>query len=180
MQFTVEGVVNQVLALRMEPGESVWAQRRSLVSYTPGLSWSVRVPGGIPGMAMRALSEESFFLLRVKAGSAGVLHLAAATPSVIYAWDLAQGPVTTMRGNFLAAVGDVEIQVGIASRPLAALFGGMGLLLQTVYGTGTVFIVPSGDITEVRLGEREGLRVWTTTCAGWGGSARSCSGGKGP
>jgi uncharacterized protein (TIGR00266 family) len=167
MKYAVQGVINQVLALEMEPGDSVWAQRRSLVSYTPGIRWSVRVPGGLPGMIARALSEESFFLLRAGADAPGVLHLAATQPSVIYAWDLAQGPVTTMRGNFLAAVGDVQISVGIASRPLAAFFGGMGLLLQTVYGTGTVFIVPSGDLAEVRLAEREGMRVSTGNLAAY-------------
>jgi uncharacterized protein (TIGR00266 family) len=167
MKFSIQGVINQALALEMAPGEQVWAQRRSLVSWTSGIGWTVRIPGGIPGMVMRALSGESFFLLRAKAREAGILHLAASTPSVIYAWDLAQGPVTTMRGNFLAAVGDVEIQVGIATRPLSALFGGMGILLQTVYGTGTVFITPSGDLTELRLGEREGLRVATGNLAAY-------------
>jgi uncharacterized protein (AIM24 family) len=153
MEYQIDGMLNQVLRVGLETGEQVWASKKSLVSFSPGVSWSVKVPGGITGMLMRYFSGESFFLIRTTAREAGFLNLASTEPSVIYVWDLENGPVTTLRGNFLAAIGDVSIEVGIARRPLAAFFGGAGLLLQTVYGRRTVFIAAKGDLTECDLEE---------------------------
>lgn len=170
MRTEIAGVLNQVLKIQMDPGERVWAQKQALVSLTAGLRWTVKVPGGIPGMILRYLSGESFFLVRADAVEAGTLHLAAKEPSVIYPWDLSEGPVTTLRGNFLAATGDVRIEVGIARRPLAALLGGAGLLLQTVSGTGTAYISAKGDVREVRLAEGAGIRVATGNLAAFGGT----------
>ncbi|MHC4599320.1 MAG: AIM24 family protein [Planctomycetota bacterium] len=165
MEYEVSGVLNQILRVRMEAGEKVWASKRSLVSFSPGVKWRVRVPGGLVGMVMRYFSGESFFLIHAEAGNAGILNLASTEPSVIHAWDLAQGPVTTLRGNFLAAVGNVSIEVGIARRPLAAMFGGAGLLLQTVYGEGTVFVAAKGDLTRYELEAGRGIRISTGNLA---------------
>ena len=75
--------------------------------------------------------------------------LAANAPGHITPWDLADGPVVTTRGAFLAAWGDdVDITVTIARRARAALFGGAGLFLQRVAGSGTVLIHGSCDFYE--------------------------------
>jgi uncharacterized protein (AIM24 family) len=66
-------------------------------------------------------------------------------------------------------VGDVQIEVGIARRPLAAFFGGMGMLLQTVYGTGTVYVAVNGDLTEYALRENVAVRVATGNLAAFSG-----------
>ena len=168
MRYEIEGMLNQVLNVELMPGERVWAQKRSLVSLSPGVRWTVKVPGGVPGMVMRALSGESFFLVRAEAREAGTVSLASTEPSIIYAWDLSRGPVTTLRGNFLGAVGDVAIEVGVAPRPLAALFGGVGLLLQTIRGTGTAFISVKGDLTEYDLDAGRAIRVSTGNLAAFG------------
>ncbi|MHC4778772.1 MAG: AIM24 family protein, partial [Planctomycetota bacterium] len=165
MEYTVEGVLNQVLRIRMEKGEKVWASKKSLVSFAPTVNWRVRVPGGFTGMLMRYFSGESFFLVHAQSADEGYLNLSSPEPSVIHAWDLADGPVTTLRGNFLAAVGDVSIEVGIARRPLAAIFGGAGFLLQTVYGKGTVFVAAKGDLTRYDLVDGQGIRVSTGNLA---------------
>lgn len=168
MNFEIDGVLNQVVRVDLEPGEGVWVQRRSLVSLSPGIRWTVRVPGGVPGMFLRALSGESFFLVRAEAREAGTVDLASTEPSIVYPWDLSKGPVTTLRGNFLGAVGDVDIEVAVARRPLAAFFGGAGLLLQTVRGTGTAFIAVKGDLTAYELESGGAIRVSTGNLAAFG------------
>lgn len=165
MKYAVDGVINQVLSLDMEPGESVWVQKQALVSYSPSIRWKPRIPGGIPGMFLRSLSGESVFLLHATAQDPGRMNISSSEPSVVFAWNLANGPVTTLRGNFLAAVGDVAIEVGIARKPLAALFGGAGFLLQTVRGAGTAFISLNGDCTEYDLDEQGAIRVSTGNLA---------------
>lgn len=79
----------------------------------------------------------------------------------IFTWNLADGPVLTTRGSFLAAWGDIDITVTIARRAGAAVFGGAGLFLQRLSGNGTVLIHASGDVDERRLEDGERLTVST-------------------
>ena len=82
-------------------------------------------------------------------------------------WDLdASGPVLTTRGAFLAAWGKgINITVAVARRPGAALFGGVGLVLQRVEGSGTVLIHGRGDFRKADLTAGEELRVSTGNLA---------------
>src|SRR5690606_37420278 len=87
--------------------------------------------------------------------------LASNQPGRIFIWDLADGPVITTRGSFLGAWGDVDISVTVARRAGAALFGGAGLFLQRISGTGTVLVHGSGDLNDRRLAHGESLTVST-------------------
>lgn len=165
MEYDIAGVLNQTLSFRMGPGERLWVQKSALVSYTSGVAWRPRVPGGLFKIISRHFSGESVFLLDVEARSEARLQIAAPRPSLVYDWDLSEGPVTTLRGNFLAALGRISIDVGIASNPLAALFGGAGLLLQTVSGEGRVFIAVQGDLIDYDIPEGRSVLVSTGNLA---------------
>jgi uncharacterized protein (AIM24 family) len=74
--------------------------------------------------------------------------------------------VTTTRGSFLAAWGsDLDITVTVARRAGAALFGGAGLFLQQISGTGKVLVHASGDFYERRLADGEEILVSTGNLA---------------
>jgi uncharacterized protein (AIM24 family) len=74
---------------------------------------------------------------------------------------LRRGPIICTRGAFVAAVGEVDISVTVARSAGAALFGGAGLFLQRLSGTGVVFVHGSGDFIERQLGPGEKLLVST-------------------
>ena len=67
----------------------------------------------------------------------------------------------TTRGAFLAAWGDIDIDVSIARRAGAALFGGAGLFLQRLSGQGTVAIHAAGDLDQRTLAPGESISVST-------------------
>ncbi len=165
MQYGIAGILNQVVSFDLEPGERLWAAKNALMSFTEGVDWSPRIPGGPLKIVSRRLSGESVFLLKVVAEARGRLQLACHRPSLIYDWDLTKGPVTTLKHNFLAAVGDVSIDVNIARNPLAALFGGAGLLLQTISGTGRAFISVQGDLIDYDLAAGQSILVSTGNLA---------------
>jgi uncharacterized protein (AIM24 family) len=72
----------------------------------------------------------------------------------------------TTRGSFVAAFGPaVEIDIRVAKRAGAALFGGVGLFLQHISGTGTVLIHGSGDFVERNLAKDESALVSTGNLA---------------
>jgi len=71
----------------------------------------------------------------------------------------------------LAALGsDIHIDVQMAKRAGAAVFGGAGLFLQRISGQGTVLIHGSGDFIDRQLASGETLTVSTGNLAAFSGS----------
>jgi uncharacterized protein (TIGR00266 family) len=167
MRYTISGEIAQNVYLQFEEGEAVWASNGSLMSYSPNLDWTLRVPGGVGGALRRSIAGEGASLSYLQANNPGEYALLAAdAPGHIAVWDLADGPVLTTRGSFLAAWGEaVDITVTVARRAGAAFFGGSGLFLQRISGEGTVLIHGSGDFYERRLAPDERLLVSTGNLA---------------
>ena len=167
MNYTISGEIAQNVRLDFAAGETAWASKGSLMAYTGGMEWTLRVPGGLGGAARRALSGEGLALTFLETAQPEQYALLAANqPGHIETWDLADGPVVTTRGSFLAAWGeDVDITVTVAKRAGAAFFGGAGLFLQRVSGQGTVLIHGSGDFQEHNLAGGERIMVSTGNLA---------------
>jgi uncharacterized protein (AIM24 family) len=167
MQYTINGELAQVANLELEKGETCWASKGSIVAIDPGLGWTLKVPGGASGAARRMMSGEGIALTFVSATADGQrATLAANQPGKIIAWNLDDGPVITTRGSFVSAFGPrVDIDVRVAKRAGAAFFGGAGLFLQHISGSGTVLVHGSGDFIERDLVEGESLLVSTGSLA---------------
>jgi uncharacterized protein (AIM24 family) len=133
----------------------------------PGLGWTLKVPGGASGAARRMMSGEGIALTFITATADGQrATLAANQPGKIVAWNLDDGPVITTRGSFVSAFGPrVDIDVRVAKRAGAAFFGGAGLFLQHISGSGTVLVHGSGDFIERDLAKGESLLVSTGSLA---------------
>jgi uncharacterized protein (AIM24 family) len=171
VEADIVGTVAQTARFTMAKGDSLWASRGSIVSYTGRVRWELRVPGGAGAAVKRAFAGEGIALARVHALEDGQrLTLGANGPGHIASWDLvADGPVLTTRGAFLAAWGsDIDISVSVARRAGAALFGGAGLVLQRITGSGTVLVQGRGDFDRAVLGADEELFVSTGNLAAFG------------
>lgn len=167
MYYSISGEIAQCARLELPPGMPLWASRGSLMAYSAGVAWHLKIPGGVGGAVRRAVSGEgvALALVEAKAAEQWVL-LSAGSPGKITAWDLAEGPVLTTRGSFLAAWGEnVEISVTVARRAGAAIFGGAGLFLQRISGSGIVLIHGSGDFHERVLAHGEQVLVSTGNLA---------------
>lgn len=167
MRYQISGEIAQNVRLEFEEGETVWSSNGSLMGYSPGVDWSLRVPGGLGGALRRSVAGEGASLSFLQAtGDGQYALLAADAPGHIATWQLEDGPVLTTRGSFLAAWGeDVDITVTVARRAGAAFFGGSGLFLQRISGVGTVLIHGSGDFVERRLADGEQILVSTGNLA---------------
>lgn len=162
MHYEIHGGLAQYVKLALGPGEACWAAKGGIMSHTDGIEWALRIPGGVAGAARRVLAGEGIGLayLQARAGNAEA-SLAGNQPGKIFNWDLADGPVITTRGSFLAAWGDVDISVTVARRAGAAIFGGAGVFLQRVSGEGAVLVHGAGDLDDRRLAAGESLTVST-------------------
>jgi len=114
------------------------------------------------------LSGEGIALTFIEASRTGQkVSLAANQPGKIIPWDLSgDGAVVTTRGSFVSAWGDsVRIDVTMAKRAGAAMFGGAGLFLQQISGNGTALIHGAGDFVERQLAPGEEILVSTGNLA---------------
>jgi len=169
MEYEIRGKLAQYVHLTLNSGDSCWASKGSLISYGPGIRWSLKVPGGMRGAASRLFSGESLALTLIESSDDGCsVALSSNEPGKILAWDLDTGPVVTTRGSFVGAFGpEISIDVNIAKRPGAALFGGAGLFLQTVSGKGMAFVHGAGDFIEHELRADQSILVSTGSLAGF-------------
>ncbi len=170
VRHEVAGDFAQYLRVTLNAGDACWAGKGAIMSYERGIRWTLRAPGGIVGTARRMLSGEGVALGRIEATRTASACLASSQPGRIALWNLNDGPVLTTRGAFLAAWGDVDIDVSIARRAGAALFGGAGLFLQRLAGRGTVAIHVAGDLDQRRLEPGETLTVSTGHLAAFAAS----------
>lgn len=190
-EFTVDGVIAQSVSMTLNRGQSLWAARGSLLAYSSNIDWTLRVPGGAGKAVSRMLSGEGASLTYVTpTGPNAKVVLGANQAGRLVTWDLRRGPIVCTSGSFVAAMGDVDIDVTIAQRAGAALFGGAGLFMQRLSGTGIVVLHGAGDFVERQLEPGEKLLVSTGNLAvfsagtdynvrGVGGCLKTLFGGEG-
>lgn len=187
----IDGVIAQSARVQLARGQTMWASRGSLLAYSESVDWELRIPGGSGKAVSRVLAGEGLSLTWVtaKAPRQEVL-LAANQTGRLLAWDLSRGSITCAPGAFLAAIGDVDIDVTVARSAGAAFFGGAGLFLQRLSGRGIVLIQGAGDFIPRQLGAGERLLVSTGNLAAFssevgydvtavGGCLRTLFGGEG-
>lgn len=186
----VEGTIAQTLDLSLNKGDQLWCAKGSLLAYSPGIQWQLKIPGGAGKAVSRMMSGESASLVRVHAEKTARVVIAANQPGRLVTWDLRRGPIVCTAGAFVAALGDVDIDVTVARSIGGALFGGAGLFMQRLSGDGVVVIHGAGDFIAHALEPGESLLVSTGNLAcfgdkvgygvrGVGGCFKSLLGGEG-
>jgi uncharacterized protein (AIM24 family) len=188
--ISVDGVIAQVLRLTLDQGQSLWVSRGGLLAYD-GVDWRLRVPGGAGKAIGRIMSGEGASLVHVTASRDGARVMVAANqPGRLATWDLSRGPIVCTAGSFVAALGQVDIDVTMARSAGAMAFGGAGLFLQRLSGEGIAVVHGAGDFVPVQLGEGERILVSTGNLAvfsaevdygvrGTGGCLKGLFGGEG-
>lgn len=166
MRYDIVGSLAPHALLEFDRDDTVWLSNGAIMAHSRHVQWTLRVPSGLSGAVRRSLSGEGISLTHARATAPGQ-HLLIAPGSVghIAVWDLANGPVLTTRGSFLAAWGDVDISITVARRAGAVFFGGAGLFLQRISGNGTVLIQGSGNLLEQQLKPNEATLVSTGNLA---------------
>src|SRR5660397_240049 len=169
MRYSISGDIAQTVRLEPEPEETVWVSKRSLIAYSRGVEWTLKVPGGLEGAVRRTFAGEGVALTHLTVtGSGEHAVIGANSPGHVQVWDLADGAVVTTKGSFLGAWGeDIDIDVTVARRAGAAFFGGAGLFLQKVSGNGQVLIHGAGGFLEQNLADGEEITVNTGNLAGF-------------
>ncbi|UTF52921.1 TIGR00266 family protein [Natronosalvus rutilus] len=145
-----------LLQVDLETGESIMAEAGAMVSHTDGIDIvTSRGNDSLLGSVKRkVLGGESFFQNSFTARELGHITFAPPIPGDIVRHDLTDETLYVQSGSYLAA--DDSISVDTQFGGGKTLFGGEGLFLLKLSGTGPTFLSSYGAIEEktIEPGER--------------------------
>lgn len=142
------------VTLSLSAGEAVRAEAGAMVTHTDGVAVETEASGGIVDSLKRSvLGGESLFQNTFTAERAGEVTLAPPLPGDVVAHDL-DGRLLVQSGSYLAS--DVEVGLDTRFGGGRTFFGGEGLFLLELEGSGPVYLSSYGavDAHELEAGER--------------------------
>lgn len=173
LDYTIQGDNLQVVRIRLQPGQEVYAEAGKMVYKTANVTWESRMSGQslgekLWGALKRKLMGESLFWTYFRAQGAGEVGFAGTYPGRIQALELQPGEsILVQRDAFLCAQSTVRVDIAFVKRIGAGLFGGEGFILEKLTGPGAAFIHAGGDSIEFRLAPGQILQVDTGCIVGF-------------
>lgn len=164
MQYKIIG--NTMPAVEVyfdEPGEAMYTQSGGMAWMSEGILMDSNMKGGFGKSIGRMFSGESLFMATYKAERAGsMIAFASTVAGEIFPFDVGESSgLICQKGAFLCAQETVELNVAFTRKLSAGMFGGEGLILQDVSGTGMVFLEIDGNKVEKTLSSGEVIKVDT-------------------
>jgi uncharacterized protein (TIGR00266 family) len=137
--------------VRLDPHESVQAEGGAMVSMTSGIQIETKARGGIlKSLARSALGGESFFVNTFTASSgAGEITLAPALPGDVQTMELRDDTLLVQSGSYVASSEGIEVDTKWGGAK--TFFGGEGLIMLRVSGSGDLIVSSYGAIHPVEL-----------------------------
>ena len=167
LDYTIQGDNLQVIRIRLQPGQELFAEAGKMLYKQPQVSWETRMTGDtladkLWGAVKRKLMGESLFLTYFRTQIPGEVGFAGSYPGRIQAFDLKAGQsVFVQRDSFVVAQSTAQLNIAMVKRLGAGFFGGEGFILEKLTGPGTVFIHGGGDFLEFTLAAGESLQIDT-------------------
>ena len=167
MKYMITGDNLQMLNVEIEQGEILNSVAGAMSYMTGNVTLEAKAKQGVWGSIKRSLTGASLFLVQYRSEGRGVVGLAQAAPGKIMDIDTSKGAWLLQKTGYLASDDNVELELAMQKKLSSALFGGEGLILQKVSGTGIVFICGCGDFVVKDLAPGEILKVSTSHAVAW-------------
>jgi uncharacterized protein (TIGR00266 family) len=167
LDYTIQGDNLQVIRIRLQPGQELYAEAGKMVYKQPQVTWETRMSGEtlgekLLGALKRKLMGESLFLTYFRASMPGEVGFAGSYPGRVQAFDLKPGQtIFVQRDAFVVAQSSIQLNIALVKRLGAGFFGGEGFILEQLTGPGIVFIHAGGDFVEFTLAAGESLQIDT-------------------
>lgn len=162
MRYNIVGTTVPAVELELTRGEEVFSQRGGLAWMTEGMDMSTNAKGGLLKGIGRVFAGESLFMVtyRCQADNAKITF-ASTVPGSIMPVDVSSREYIIQKGAFLAAQTSVDLKTVFTKKLGAGLFGGEGIIMQSIKGHGHCFLEIDGDAVEMELAPGEVLKVDT-------------------
>lgn len=136
------------LSVSLDEGEAVVTEAGAMMGMTGGLKMETNMKGGLMGGLKRVMGGESLFMNTYTAESDGQrIDIAPSAPGDIHHEELNGNTVFVQSGSYLASGTGVEVDSKWGGAK--TFFGGEGLFMLKVSGTGPCWLSSYGAIHQV-------------------------------
>ena len=168
MKYTISGDNLQFVNVELEDGEEINSVAGAMSYMTGNVRMEAKLEGGLMAGLKRTISGASLFLVRYTTqGGRGVIGLNGQAPGKILDVDIGNGFWIVQKSGYVASETSVRVDMALQKRMGSMLFGGEGLILQRLSGTGIAFIFGCGDLNVVDLKPGEQIKVSTANAVAW-------------
>jgi uncharacterized protein (TIGR00266 family) len=157
--------------VRLQAEQSILAEAGAMVSMSANVELQSQMKGGLMGALKRAVGGESAFVSTFTArGGPGEVTLAPGSPGDIAAIEMNNQQFYVQSSSYLA--GDAGLEVDTRWGGAKSFFGGEGLFVLQVTGTGLLLLSSFGAIHRKRLAAGERYVVDTGHLVAWEGTTQ--------
>ncbi|MBP2132185.1 uncharacterized protein (TIGR00266 family) [Methanomicrobium sp. W14] len=168
MKYTISGDNLQFVTIETSPDETVWAEAGAMVYMSGNVEMKAELQGGLFKGIKRKLAGESFMITNFTGrGGNGVISFAGSAPGKIYPMDITGKEFIVQKDAFLCAEKGVEWNIAFQKKLGSTFFGGEGLILEHLSGSGMVFLHACGDLVEINLEQGQVYKISTAHVVGW-------------
>ncbi len=168
MKYTITGSNLQFVNAEIQPGETLLSNAGAMVTMSGNVEMKSKMEGGFLAGLKRSLSGSSFMLVNYTAtGGTGLISMAGKAPGKILDIDVGKGAWLCQKTAFLCSENSVQMDMAFQKKLGSIFFGGEGLILQRLSGTGIAFIHACGDFNIVDLAPGQVLKVSTANAVAW-------------
>lgn len=173
MKYTITGDNLQFLNVELQPDEEFHSVAGAMAYTTGNVRMESMMTGGFMQSLKRSISGASMFLQKyTPQGGVGVVGLAGKAPGKIVDLDISKGPWLVQSSGFLASEMGVDLDMAVQKKLGTAMFGGEGLIMQRLSGSGMAFIHACGDMNIVDLRPGEMYKVSSANVVAWEDSVK--------
>lgn len=161
MKFEIFGTTVPAVQCFLTKGEKVYTQSGGMTWMSGNIKYYSGIRNGLFNGIGRKFRGESFFLTTYEATKDNqVVAFGSTFPGTIKGIQLnSKKEFICQKSAFLCAENDVKSSVCFTKKIGAGIFGGEGMILQKLKGTGMAFLEIAGDVKEITLNSKEFLFV---------------------
>ncbi len=168
MKYTITGDNLQFVNVQLDEGEKFQSAAGAMKYMSGNMTMEAKMKGGFLNGLKRSLMGESLFLLEYNShGGSGVVGFGGGVPGKILDLDLSKGSWLVQKTGYLCSEETVDLDMAFQKKLGNILFGGEGLIIQKLSGTGIAFISACGDFNVVDLKPGEVYKVSSSNAVAW-------------
>lgn len=157
MNCKLVGSFVQRLEVTLAPGEDFYAEKGSLIYFESGIEKEISFNGsGIGRIIGAKISGESLFILRLFNNSPTQKKLVIGSNSGLLPIKIQGETLICNKGVYVASNNRVNVTTKVS---IKGLTGGMGLFLQKISGSSTVFLDTVDTPIQLQLNAGESIEV---------------------
>jgi uncharacterized protein (TIGR00266 family) len=154
--------------VKMQAEQSIQAEAGAMVSMSGNIELQSQMKGGLMGAFKRMVGGESAFISTFTArGGPGEVSFAPGAPGDVAAIEMSNQTFYVQSSSYLA--GDTSLVIDTSWGGSRTFFGGEGLFVLQVQGTGLLLVSSFGSIHRKRLNHGEHYVVDTGHLVAWEG-----------